>query len=174
MTQKELHRHVTRWIHQTLLVQARDAQSVASIGFKRIPRYFSCKLLTSAKFVHVERVPVPPFSAIGLSRLAAFERGDFDAITYLNTIFLRNLRAGDEQIHFHELIHVVQWQLLGPERFLAAYISGLENYGYCNNPFKVIAYNAEAEFCRNARPFDAEKFVEEEISRIDPPQFRLA
>jgi hypothetical protein len=163
----------TRWIRRTLSDHAKDAQTVASIGFPRLLRYFSSKLLTSAKFVPIDRVPVPPLSAIGFSQFSEFERGDFDGITYLNTFFIKNQWVLDERIHFHELIHVVQWQLLGPERFLSAYVSGLANYGYCNNPFEVMAYNAESEFCRNLRPFDAEKFVKEEIGRIDPRQFRL-
>ena len=40
-----------------------------------------------------------------------------------------------ERLHFHELIHVVQWLTLGPERFLMAYADGLERFGYSQKPF---------------------------------------
>jgi hypothetical protein len=176
MTPQELqtaYPQVSRWIGQTLSSHARKTQTVASVGFPRLPHYFSQKLLASTKFVPVERVPMPPLSAIGLSQFAEFEQGDFDAITYLNTFFVKSRQATDEQVHFHELIHIVQWRQLGPERFFAAYINGLETYGYCNNPLEVIACNAEAEFCRTTHPFDAEKLVEEEMERIDPPLIKI-
>ena len=161
------------WIHQTLDAHANRAKSVASVEFRRLPLYFSRELLASVKFVAIERVPLPPLSALGLSQFSEYELGDFDAVTYLDTFFLKKHRAATEQVHFHELIHAVQWRMLGPKRFLAAYSSGLEDYGYCNNPFEVMAYNAEAEFCENTRPFNAEKLVEEEIGRIDPPPVKL-
>jgi hypothetical protein len=43
-------------------------------------------------------------------------------------------RVADESLYFHELIHLVQWRLLGPERFLAAYASGLEGFWLSQQP----------------------------------------
>jgi hypothetical protein len=56
---------------------------------------------------------------MGLARFAAFEQGNFDGITYLDTYFLRTHAEWNEALHFHELIHVIQWRFLGPDRFLA-------------------------------------------------------
>jgi len=36
-------------------------------------------------------------------------------ITYLDTFFSREEGRGNESLHFHELVHVLQWQLLGPK-----------------------------------------------------------
>ena len=106
---------VLRWIRQTLADHAQSAQPVASRGFKRLPLYFSQELLDATKFVVVPRVPVPPLSSMGLHRFSDFERGDWDGLTYLDTYFVKRTKSTDEELHFHELIHVVQWRLMGPD-----------------------------------------------------------
>jgi hypothetical protein len=55
---------------------------------------------------------------MGLERFSDFERMDAEGITYLDTYFVLAERAADESLHFHELVHVVQWRILGPEKFL--------------------------------------------------------
>lgn len=157
---------VMAWIHQSLASHAKQARSVASLKFPRLPSYFSSELLTSASVVHVEQVPMPPLSALGLNQFAAFEKGNYDGVTYLDTFFLKHHRATDERLYFHELIHVVQWRLLGAERFVANYAAGLEAHGYRNCPLECMAYDAEATFVQSAQPFDAEKLVSEELKRI--------
>jgi len=77
-------------------------------------------------------------------------------ITYLNTYFVRDDRARDESLHFHELVHVIQWRLLGPEKFLALYAVGLERFGYRKSPLEVMAFNLQHRFQREAKPFNVE------------------
>jgi hypothetical protein len=158
--------HIIGWIRQTLGAHEKKAQIVGSMGFTRLPLYFGRELLETAKVVAVDRVPVPPLSAFGLSQFAEFETGDYDGITYLDTFFVRQSRAADEELHFHELIHVIQWRLLGPERFLAAYAAGLETSGYRNSPLECMAYDAQSAFSQSARAFDAERMVAEQLSRM--------
>ncbi len=163
---QSLYPHVVAWIRQTLAAHANKAQTVASRGFTRLPLYFSGELLASTKFVALERLPMPPLSTLGLSRFAQFERGDFDGITYLDTFFLKRHRVADERLHFHELIHVIQWRLLGPASFLAAYADGLERFGY-PSPLEMMAYDAEASFSQSPEIFDAEKLVAQKLSRMN-------
>ena len=128
-----------------------------------MPLYFSADTLASAKVVLVDKLPIPPLSSWGLTRFADFERGTFDAITYLNTFFIKRNDLRNEAIYFHELIHVVQWRILGPEQFLRSYADGLERFGYRNSPLEVMAYEAEAAFAAND-VFDAEKMVAQKLS----------
>jgi hypothetical protein len=107
----------------------------------------------------VDRLPVPPLAAWGLTRLADFERGDFDGITYLDTFFLKRAHSRNEAMHFHELIHVIQWKILGPEQFLTSYADGLECFGYRQSPLEVMAYDAEKAFATSTASFDAERLV---------------
>jgi hypothetical protein len=96
---------------------------------------------------------------MGLARFADFERGNFDGITYLDTFFLKPAQANNETVYFHELIHVVQWRLLGPDRFLFLYANGLECFGYRQSPLEAMAYDAETGFASSMAIFDVEKMV---------------
>ena len=108
---------ILNWIDRTLDAHARDRRVVSSFKFCRLPNYFSEGLLNTALVVATDRLPVPPLSALGLREFADFENQPISGITYMATYFLRRSAARDESVHFHELVHVVQWQVLGPERF---------------------------------------------------------
>jgi hypothetical protein len=151
------------WIDATLRAHAANAQTVISRGFPRLPLYFSANTLTSAKVIIVDRLPIPPLSSWGLTRFADFERGTFNGVTYLNTFFIRRNELRNESPHFHELIHVIQWRILGPENFLRLYADGLERFGYSDSPLEKMAYDAEAAFKANAT-FNAEEMVTRKLS----------
>jgi hypothetical protein len=151
------------WIDITLRAHAGNTQTVISRGFPRLPLYFSADTLASAKVVLVDKLPIPPLSSWGLTRFADFERGNFDGITYLNTFFIKRDELRNEAIYFHELIHIVQWRILGPEQFLRSYADGLERLGYRDSPLEVMAYDAEAAFIANDI-FDAEQLVARKLS----------
>jgi hypothetical protein len=157
---------VMSWIQRTLIAYEKVVRPVASMNFRRLPLYFSRAQLEAAKFVAVNRIPLPPLSSLGLRRFKEFERGDYDGITYLDTYFLKRRVAGEESLHFHELIHVVQWRLLGAEFFITLYAGGLEKYGYRNNPLEKIAYDAQELFDRSSAVFNAEKFVSDRLSAL--------
>jgi hypothetical protein len=99
------------WIEKTLAFYEKNAQPVISMHFMRLPLYFGHRLLEIVKFVAIDRVPMPPLTAMGLSRFAAFEQGNFDGITYEDRYFIERSVATEESLHFHELIHVIQWRL---------------------------------------------------------------
>ena len=154
---------IAGWLRSTLTVHSSAARSVASCGFPRLPLYFSVETLALANVVLVDRLPIPPLSSWGLTRFVDFERSDPDAITYLDTFFLKRHQSKNEAIHFHELIHVIQWRVLGPENFLRSYADGLERFGYRENPLEVMAYDAEKRFVTSTAGFDAEQFVVENL-----------
>jgi hypothetical protein len=165
MTPEEFHAaypQLLSWIQKTLGDYQNIAQPVASMQFARLPHYFDQSLLETVKFIAIERLPLPPLTAMGLNRFATFEQGNFDGITYLDRYFIKRTVVTEEALHFHELIHVIQWRLLGPERFLSAYVNGLDEFGYENSPLEKMAYDAEALF-KQSSIFDAEKFVAERL-----------
>ena len=147
---------IAGWIQNTLAQHATAAKPVASLGFRHLPQYYDAELLASSRAVVVARVPMPPLSTMGLSRFSDFEQMDAGGITYLNTYFVRADHAADESLHFHELVHVIQWRLLGPEKFLVAYADGLERFGYRNSPLEEMAYNLQRRFEREAQPFNVQ------------------
>ena len=161
---------VVGWIRETLTATAPSARPVLSYGFSRLPAYYTPHRLTQTKVTEVDRVPVPPLSTFGLSQFRDFEELQADGITYLDTYFVRREAARRESLHFHELVHAVQWRILGPERFLALYADGLEKFGYRDGPLEVMAYDLQAQFDMRPQPFDAETAVKRQLQEwaMDP------
>jgi hypothetical protein len=150
---------VLQWLEQTLRQHASAARPVSSLGFNRLPLFYHAAVLASSKVVPIQKIPVPPLSAMGLVRFADFERMETAGITYLDTFFIRADLTLDESLHFHELVHVVQWRILSPERFLWLYADGLDRFGYRNSPLEVIAYDLQNRFDGGGKPFDVEAEV---------------
>lgn len=169
MTQQEFDEKyplILGWIQNTLAEHATSARPIASLGFKRLPLYFHADVLAKAKVVYVPHVPAPPLSAIGLSQFSDFENMNAGGITYLDTFFARDELRGDETLHFHELIHVIQWQSLGPKSFVAAYADGLERVGYRASPLETMAYILDSVFRNSQTPFDAVAIVREQLHAL--------
>ena len=159
MTEKEFRKVyplIAGWIKQTLAEHASAARPVASLGFSRLPHYYDAQLLASSMVVFVPRVPVPPLLAKGLDQFRDFEQMDAGGTTYLNTYFVRADQSDSESLHFHELVHVIQWRLLGPEKFLALYADALERFGYRKSPLERMAFRLQKRFEREAQPFSVE------------------
>jgi hypothetical protein len=95
--------------------------------------------------VNVERVPFPPVEKFGPPELAYIQQMSFDGITFKDTFFLRHGHASEE-LHFHEMVHVVQWARLGVDNFLLAYGLGLVMFRYEQSPLEQMAYNLQHSF----------------------------
>jgi len=135
---------------------------VSSFNFPRLPQYFSKELLSTANVVLTDRLPVPPLSALGLSEFADFENQPISGITYKDTYFLERSAAGEESLHFHELVHVIQWQVLGPKDFLLLYAIGLNEHGYLECPLEEMAYEHQRRFDAGEPPYSVESEVREQ------------
>lgn len=157
------------WIDRRLALHATQVQSITAFGFSRLPTYYSPGRVEGAKAVLVDSVPVPPLSAMGLGQFAAFEVTPFWAITYKDTYFIRRDRAQQEPVHFHEMVHIIQWEQLGIEPFLLLYALGLLQHGYENSPLEAMAYNHQRRFETSAEPYDVETAVRREVAGIRGP-----
>lgn len=166
---------VLAWIDRTLAAHVGRARPVAEGAFERLGDYYTAALLASSQVIPIPRVPAPPLSALGLAGFEDFERMEAAGITYRSSFFVRHGYEEDESLHFHELVHVVQWRHLGPDRFIVAYALGhLLSGGYRTNPLEVMAYDLQAEFDRGAAGFDVAARVVPELDRAVPALFRRA
>lgn len=166
---------VREWTDRTLAAHSGQARPVAELGFTRLGSYFSPALLTSARAIPVATVPRPPLASMGLAGFDEFENLDADGITYLNSFFVRHGHERDESLHFHELVHVVQWQHLGPDQFIMAYALGHSLCGgYDTNPLEVMAYVMQTCFDQQVRGFDVAAIVRVELDRVVPALFARA
>lgn len=117
------------------------------------------RILAFAKVIYVDAVPIPPLTKMGMTQFADFENMNATGITFLDTFFCRQEMQNNESLHFHELVHIVQWKLMGAKNFVAAYAGGLERFGYRNSPLEVMAYDAQDVFDKSSQPFDVERLV---------------
>jgi hypothetical protein len=154
------------WIGDLLERHQHAAKSVASFGFKRLPDYFTKETLERARVVLLDAVPKPPLAAWGLAAMADFEAQEDDGITFENLYFLKHSCTLDESLHLHELIHTIQWQVLGIEQFLLAYAQGhLASGGYAANPLERIAFDLQGRFQQSEVTFNVEPLVLEHLNR---------
>ena len=154
------------WIANLLTRHRHAAKSVASFGFKRLPDCFTKETLERARVVLLDAVPKPPLSAWGLAGMADFEAQEDDGITFQNMYFLKHSCAADESLHLHELIHTIQWQVLGSEQFLLAYAEGhLASGGYARNPLESIAFDLQGRFQQSQVAFGVEDLVLEHLNK---------
>lgn len=94
---------------------------------------------------------------------------DADGITYRDMYFLKRGLGTDESLHFHELVHIIQWQVLGPEHFILAYALGhVAGGGYLNNPFEKIAFDLQDRFKKQERLGSIELIVKQHLSQTVP------
>jgi hypothetical protein len=158
--------HVLKWIDQLLESSASNAKFVSSYGFLNLPRFFDKSLLDTARVVISERLPIPPLTSLGLEEFSEFEKMQFDGITYKDVYFVKPNCAYVEALHFHELVHVLQWRILGPEAFLLSYGQSLVNVGYFHTPFELMANKHAALFRSGITPYDVAGQVHSELIRL--------
>lgn len=73
------------------------------------------------------------------------------AITFVDTVVV-NRRFVEEptpvELLFHELVHAVQYEVLGAEAFIRRYVDGWAagGFSYANIPLERMAYRLQADF----------------------------
>jgi hypothetical protein len=138
---------VRKAIDQVIAQHSARAVPVSSLKFPRLVKCFPNDFLRRANVVVVKKMPVLPLDQLGLSGLSQ-ELPDGTGFTLKDTYFVREGAEKSESLHFHELVHVAQWQCLGVDRFLIAYGIGLVQVGYRHSPLEEMAYSLQAEFDR--------------------------
>ena len=105
------------------------------------------------------RVPNPPFYAglekSGFTDLPAF--GTMAAITFDDVVVFHDSLT--PQLIFHEMVHVVQYRLLGIDEFARLYVRGYLHGGYVGTPLEVCAYQLEGRFVTGSAGFNVEAEV---------------
>jgi hypothetical protein len=157
--------HISGWIDEFLNDHAAQSQAVCTLGFTRLSASFSQEFLERAKVVTVASVPFPPVAQFGIPELAPIQQMSFAGITYKDTFFLQQGQSS-ESLHFHELVHVVQWERLGVDNFLLAYGVGLVQFGYKHSPLEQMAYSLQQAFDNNSLPEDLISFMERRTDAI--------
>lgn len=129
---------------------------------ERLAGFFSEDILRETRVIEAV-VPTPFFYPI-VRRLGI---GEFPEMSTIGAITFVDLIAYPEspdlRTLFHELVHVVQYRVLGLRAFAESYVRGfVSGGGYERIPLEQEAYELDARFSRNRnRRFS----VEEEVRR---------
>ena len=125
--------------------------------------YFSDVDVDAVRTVTGDPLPVaePPFA--GMLRRLGF---DFPSSTAVSAITLVDLIACREpmgaSLLFHELVHVVQFRVLGLEAFAREYVHGfLTSRRYEGIPLEICAFDLERRFSIGERGFHVESEVKD-------------
>lgn len=146
-------------IHRDRLLPV--GKPVALASREAVDGYFSPELLDTVRIVEADPLPIaqPPFSNAG-RRLGLSYPGieQTAAITFGPVIAARE--PMDRSLLFHELVHVVQYQLLGVAGFARYYVRGLlRTRSYPAIPLEACAFELEARFQWQRAPFPVESEI---------------
>ena len=138
---------VSLWIDELHARYQATAVSVERLGMTQVASYFPPSLLRNTRTVIVPKVPFPPVTEYGLAEFEGMAAMPMAGITFRNMYFLTP--AFDrESIHCHELVHAIQWRVLGFDDFLLTYAAGVLQHGYADSPLEAEAYQCQARFER--------------------------
>jgi len=158
------------WIKAQRKVFRPLGRALPDIAIAQLSLYFEEPLLHEVRLVSVPALENPPFledyQAIFTEK--AIPSLDFTAmagITFVDTILLvdRFLAESATALIFHELVHAVQYELLGLEKFVELYILGWVNQGfnYAAIPLEMDAYELQNRYEADpTQPFQ----VKDEVS----------
>jgi hypothetical protein len=134
-----------RWMGDLHAAHAAAAASVASAGIPRLDAHFPASTLVRARVVLAAALPFPPVTDFGLPEFEPLAASPRAGVTFGSMYFLHPAHTAPG-IHFHELVHVVQWRVLGVADFLQTYVVGLAQHGYERSPLEAIAFELQDAF----------------------------
>ncbi len=138
---------IAAWMQGVAAEIAPQSHPVGDSGFERLPAYFPEPWLTQTRVATVPRIPLPPLSRFGLPEFASLEQMAAAGIT-LDRLCVVHEEQATESVHFHELVHAVQWAALGPTPYMLTYAVGLLEHGYAQSPLEVAAFDFQSQFDR--------------------------
>ncbi|WP_233008992.1 hypothetical protein [Rheinheimera faecalis] len=121
--------------------------------------FYSPDFLNTAFFVVTNEIPKPDFPELREAGLGNFIDMKVDGITYNDTYYITEEAAKHLGIHFHELVHVVQWRELSPRGFIERYICEIQKFGYNAAPLEKMAYVLDRHYQRKGPHLSVEQFV---------------
>lgn len=133
----------------------------------KLSTYFSGKDLERARIVISDPLPIPNPPLASLIRHFGF---NFASVATTAAITFDNVIACRERptisLLFHELVHTVQYRLLGVPAFARRYVGGfLATKSYRDIPLEHCAFHLQSQFDTQAEPFDAEAEIAKWLQR---------
>lgn len=155
---------VEEWINRVNCSHREERRSCSAFK-EQFNGFYSPDFLRAAFFVVTEEIPKPDIPGLRELGLGDFIDMDVSGITYNDTYYVKKEAADDLRLHFHELVHVVQWRALTPPGFIERYIREIQACGYAESPLEKMAYALDEHYQSKGRYLGIEQFVREELSK---------
>jgi len=153
---------IESWIDETIEGHLNNRVSCECFA-KVFNGFYPIDFLSRSYYVVVEQIPKPDFPELHQVGLGGFIDMPVDGITYKDTYFIKKDCEEDLELHFHELVHVLQWQILGASNFISRYITEIQQYGYDDSPLEKMAYELQNSISKKVHPFNVSDYVKNNI-----------
>ena len=153
---------INDWIDQTL--KDYSSQRVSSEQFSsQFHGFYPAEFLSNSYFVVVDKLPRPDFPELRQAGFGNIIDMDAAGVTYKNTYFIKKVYENEITLHFHELVHVIQWEHLGAVGFIQRYMKEITRFGYRNAPLEKMAYGLQNHFSKGRQPINIPDYVNYKI-----------
>ena len=151
------------WIDCINIYYADERQSCSKF-IESFSGFFPSSALEQSYFVVTENIPKPELASLRDNGLDAFLDMQLNGITYKNTYYILPSKAQDLSLHFHELVHVLQWKHLGPKNFIARYMKEIKEFGYLDSPLEKMAFSLDRHYSRGGVVLDINHYVSQHLT----------
>ena len=157
------------WIHSYSSAFSKLGQPLSEENTKELAAYFESDILREVRIIFLDQVkPFKVYTQLKLFSLKClFQIWGLGGLTLHHCIFLRKGMASAapqvlRSILFHELVHVVQYEILGVIGFLRSYLSHYRRTReYFRIPHEQIAYSLQRIYGRyRDEPFAVRPVIE--------------
>ena len=155
-------KEIESWIDETIESHLSHRVSCKCFAME-FNGFYPIEFLSRSYYVVTEQIPKPDFPELRQAGLGDFIDRPLAGITYKDTYFIEKKHESDLELHFHELVHVVQWQALGASNFISRYISEIQQYGYEESPLERMAYGLQNAYSKKVHPFNVPDYVKDKI-----------
>ena len=160
------------WAYKQRNLYKPNARLLSDAEKSRLREYFDKRILDRTRIVSLEEIPNPPFYSaleesgipipLDLTQAAGFCLIDYVLIRKGHWSYF----SAALSTVFHEMVHLVQWDVLGPRRLIELYTDALMRDGYSQIVFERQAYRLTDRFVRGESPFSVRVVVEEELKGL--------
>lgn len=128
--------YAQKWVHQQILFYNQDSSPLRKSEAELLKHHYPTSTLNNTRLSFVDTIENPPFyidlQQSGISNLINFN--NTAGITFGNCIVIskkfEHTSSEFTSLLFHEMVHVVQYEVLGIEKFIFEYFSGWIKNGY--------------------------------------------
>jgi len=164
-----------RWVAAQREAFAPTSDPISEEDRAVLRHYFGNTVLQGSRLVWVDEIANPDFYA-ALERAGEPMPLDFrlmTGMTFVDTIVVSRSQfegpATWRPLLFHELVHVVQYRVLGLDRFVAEYLEGWARNGffYESIPLERMAYELQGRFDLASSRFSVESEVVRALGKTE-------